>query len=153
MDEKGDNDAAIREFERVLSLPENKQIIYKQFAVTYTNLGHAYYEKGNSLVREDQRAAANNFALAIKNLGVARQNTRFFPTAHYDQALHDTYYYTAISYHKLYLVTKKRSLISRADRAWQEYFDFYPKSLQGKSNFVAMRTGAEKYWNQIKDLK
>ena len=153
MDEKNDNDAAIREFERVLSLPENKQIIYKQFAVTYTNLGHAYYEKGNSLVRVDQRAAASNFASAIKNLGIAKQNTRFFPTAHYDQALHDTYYYTAISYHKLYLVTKKRSLISRADRAWQEYFDFYPKSLNGKSNFVAMRTGAEKYWNQIKDLK
>ena len=153
MDEKGDNDAAIREFESVLSLPENRQIIYKQFAVTYTNLGHAYYEKGNSLIRKDQRAAAQNFAAAIKNLGIAKQNTRFFPTAHYDEALHDTYYYTAISYHKLYLVTKKRSLIARADRAWQEYFDFYPKTLEGKGNFVAMRSGAQKYWSQIKDLK
>ena len=79
MDEKNDSDAAIREFENVLALPENRQIIYKQFAVTYTNLGHAYYEKGNSLVRDDQRAAAQNFGEAIKNLGIAKQNTRFFP--------------------------------------------------------------------------
>ena len=153
LDEKNDSDGAIREFESVLALPENRQIIYKQFAVTYTNLGHAYYEKGNSLIRQDQRAAAKNFAAAIKNLGIAKQNTRFFPTAYYDEALHDTYYYTAISYHKLYLVTKKRSLINRADRAWQEYFDFYPKSLKGKGNFVAMRSGAQKYWSQIQDLK
>jgi tetratricopeptide (TPR) repeat protein len=153
MDEKNDHDAAIREFENVLSLPENKQIIYKQFAVTYTNLGHAYYEKGNSVIREDKQTAAKNFASAVKNLGIAKQNTRFFPTAHYDEALHDTYYYTALSYHKLYLVTKKRSLITRADRAWQEYFDFFPKSLEGKSNFVAMRSGGQKYWSQIKDLK
>ncbi len=153
MDEKNDSDAAIREFESVLSLPENRQIIYKQFAVTYTNLGHAYYEKGNSVIRSDQRAAAKNFASAIKNLGIAKQNTRFFPTAQYDEALHDTYYYRAMSYHKLYLVTKKRSLIDRADRAWQEYFDFFPKSLNGKSNFVNLRNGADKYWSQIKDLK
>ena len=45
MDEKKDYDMAIREFENVLSLPENQQIIYKQFAITYTNLGHAYYHK------------------------------------------------------------------------------------------------------------
>ncbi|MFQ6009427.1 MAG: PEGA domain-containing protein, partial [Candidatus Zixiibacteriota bacterium] len=38
LDEKKDYDAAIREFENVLSLPENQQVIYKQFAVTYTNL-------------------------------------------------------------------------------------------------------------------
>ncbi|NIM07389.1 MAG: hypothetical protein GTN65_17670, partial [Armatimonadetes bacterium] len=44
MDEKDDYDAAIREFENVLSLPENQQLIYKQFAATFTNLGHAYYE-------------------------------------------------------------------------------------------------------------
>ena len=153
MDEKNDSDAAIKEFESVLSLPENRQIIYKQFAVTYTNLGHAYYEKGNSVIRSDAQEAAKNFASALKNLGIAKQNTRFFPTAYYDEALHDTYYYTALSYHKLYLVTKKRSLIDRADRAWQEYFDFFPKSLEGKSNFVAMRSGGQKYWSQIKDLK
>jgi hypothetical protein len=152
MDEKNDYDAAIKEFEKVLSLPENKQIIYKQFAVTYTNLGHAYYEKGNSLARADRRAAAGNFAKAIKKLDKAKQNTRFFPSSSYHAAVHDTYYYRALSYHKLYLVTKKRALIHKADRAWQEYFDFFPKKLEKKSNFIAMRSGAKKYWNQIKDL-
>ncbi len=153
MDEKNDYDAAIRESENVLSLPENQQIIYKQFAVTYTNLGHAYYEKGKELTQKDKKAAASNFAKAIKNLSVAKQNTRFFPNRQFEEAVHDTYYYIALSYHKLYLVTKNRSLIHKADLAWREYFDFFPKKLEGDKNFVQMRNSARKYYAQIKDLK
>lgn len=153
MDEKNEYGSAIREFENVLTLPANRQIIYKQYAVAYTNLGHAYYEKGRQLVAKDRRAAAGNFAKAIRNLSIAKQNTRFFPSNHYDEAVHDTYYYMALSYHKLFLVTKKRTLIHKADLAWREYFDFFPKKLEKKSTFVSMRSGAEKYWNQIKDLK
>jgi len=152
MDEKRDYDQAVREFENVLSLPENRQIIYKQFAVTYTNLGHAYYEKGNQLIQKDKRAAAGNFAKAIEKLRIAKQNIRFFPNLQFDEAVHDTYYYRAISFHKLYLVTKKSSLLPKADRAWKEYFDFFPKSLEGKSAFIRIRNSAEKYRRQIKDL-
>jgi tetratricopeptide (TPR) repeat protein/archaellum component FlaF (FlaF/FlaG flagellin family) len=153
MDEKADYDAAIREFENVLALPENQQIIYKQFAITYTNLGHAYYEKGNQLIRSDPRNAARNFAEAIKRLETAKQNTRFFPTRQYDEAVHDTYYYMALAYHKLYLVTKKRPLIDKTDLAWREYFDFFPQKLRGQANFDQMRQTGEKYWSQIKDMK
>jgi len=152
MDEKKDYDQAIREFENVLSLPENRQIIYKQFAVTYTNLGHAYYEKGNQLVQKDKRTAARNFAKAIEKLKVAKQNIRFFPNLQFDEAVHDTYYYRAISFHKLYLITKKSSLLPKADRAWKEYFDFFPKNLEGKSAFMRIRKSAEKHRRQIKDL-
>ncbi len=152
MDEKKDYDRAVREFENVLSLPENRQIIYKQFAVTYTNLGHAYYEKGNQLIQKDKRAAAGNFAKAIEKLRVAKQNIRFFPNHQFDEAVHDTYYYRAISYHKLYLITKKSSLLPKADRAWKEYFDFFPKNLESKSAFILIRKSAEKHRRQIKDL-
>ncbi len=151
MDEKNDFGSAIREFENVLSLPENRQIIYKQYAVTYTNLGHAYYEKGNSLIRTDKLSAARNFAKAIEKLNKAKQNTRFFPSNEYDEAVHDTYYYRAISYHKLYLTTKKRTVLNNAKHAWREYFDFYPKKLEGKSEFEKNRTAAKKYWNEIKN--
>ena len=153
MDEKNNYDGAVKEFENVLALPENKQIIYKQFAVTYTNLGHAYYETGNRLLRKDPRGAAQNFAKAIKKLDVARQNTRFFPSSQYNEAVHDTYYYRALSYHKLYQVTNKRALIHKTDRAWQEYFDFFPAKLKNEQNFIAMRSGAQKYWTQIKNKK
>ncbi|MDH3975034.1 MAG: PEGA domain-containing protein [Deltaproteobacteria bacterium] len=152
MDEKKDYVAAIREFENVLTLPENKQLVYKQFAVTYTNLGHAYYEHGNSLLKSDKREAAKNFAAAIKNLERAKQNTRFFPTAHYDEAVHDTYYYRAISFHKLYMATRKNSILNKADLAWREYFDFFPKKLESDGNFAGIREAAQKRWTQIKDL-
>jgi len=153
LDEKEDYDAAIREFENVLSLPENKQIIYKQFAVTYTNLGHAYYEKANQLIHTDKQAAAANYAKALEKLKIAKQNTRFFPNNHYQEAVHDTYYYQAISCHKLFLVTKKKAILDRADLAWKEYFDFFPKELEGNSEFTKIRQSSRKYWAQLKDLK
>ena len=151
LDDKNDFDAAVREFESVLTLPQNKDLIYKQFAVAFTNLGHAYYEKGNRLVDRDREGAAQALAKAVQNLQVAKQNTRFFPTAHHDEALHDTYYYLALAYHKLYLVTRKGSLQGAADLAWREYFDFFPKRLEGNPTFEQSRAGARKYWDQIKD--
>ncbi len=151
LDDKNDYEGAVREFESVLMLPQNKDLIYKQFAVAFTNLGHAYYEKGNRLVDRDREGAAQALAKAVQNLQIAKQNTRFFPTAHHDEALHDTYYYLALAYHKLYLVTGKASLVATADLAWREYFDFFPKRLEGNPTFEQSRAGARKYWDQIKD--
>jgi tetratricopeptide (TPR) repeat protein len=153
MDEKNDYPAAAREFENVLSVPENEQLIYKQYAVTYTNLGHAYYEMGNSLLRDDRDAAAQHLAKAIKNLDIAKQNTRFLPTQHYDEAVHDTYYFSALSYHKLSLITRKESHLDKADLAWREYFDFFPPKLEEESSFMEIRSSAEKYWSQIRDIR
>lgn len=152
LDVKNDYDAAISEFESVLALPENEQLIYKQYAVVFTNLGHAYYEKGSELVQKDKDAAAQFFGKAIQKLQIAKQNTRFFPTLRYDEAVHDTYYYLAVSYHKLYLVTKKNAILNSANLAWREYFDFFPKKLEGNSTFEQSRETAQKYWDQIKDL-
>ena len=152
LDDRNDYDAAIREFENVLSLPENQQLVLKQYAVAFTNLGHAYYEKGSALVQKDKDAAAQDFAKALQNLQIAKQNTRFFPTMHYDEAVHDTYYYTALSYHKLYLITKKTTILNSANLAWREYFDFFPKKLEGNSAFEQSREAAQKYWDQIKNL-
>ena len=152
LDDKSDFDNAIREFENVLSLPENQQLVFKQFSVAFMNLGHAYYEKGSALVQKDKDAAAQSFALAIQNLQKAKQNTRFFPNERYDEAVHDTYYYTALSYHKLYQITKKANLLNDANLAWREYFDFFPKKLEGNNTFEQTRESAQKYWDQIKNL-
>jgi len=151
LDDKEDYDRAIAEFEAVLSLPENEQLIYKQFAVTFTNLGHAYCEKGSRLVDSDRAAAPTYFAKAIKALQTAKQNTRFFPSAEYDEAVHDTYYYTALSYHKLYLITKQPTVMNSASLAWREYFDFFPKKLEGNPAFVQAREGARRYRDQIQE--
>jgi len=132
-------------------LPQNAQLIYKQFAVAFTNLGHAYYETGSRLAEKDRDGAAQAFAKAIHNLQIAKQNTRFFPKEHYDEALHDTYYYLALAYHKLYLVTRKDALLNNVNLAWREYFDFFPKKLEGQSTFEQSRESAQKYWNQVKD--
>src|SRR5256884_7256471 len=151
LDDKEDYDRAIAEFEAVLALPKSQQLIYKQFAVTFTNLGHAYCEKGNRLVNSDRDAASKDFASAIKVLQTARQNTRFFPTAEYDEAVADTDYYNALSYHKLYLMTKQPAVMNSASLAWREYFDFFPKKLEGIPTFVQAREAARRYRDQIQE--
>jgi tetratricopeptide (TPR) repeat protein len=151
LDEKEDYDRAIAEFEAVLALPENEQLIYKQFAITFTNLGHAYTEKGNRLANSDRDAASQSFAKAIKALQTAKQNTRFFPKEEYDEAVHDTYYYTALAYHKLYLITRQPALMNSASLAWREYFDFFPKKLEANPNFAQARDAARRYRDQIQE--
>ncbi|MBF8259298.1 MAG: TPR REGION protein, partial [Actinobacteria bacterium] len=151
LDEKNDYGAAIREFENVLSLPANRQLIYKQFAVMFANLGHAYYEEGNQLVNRDKEAASQHLAKALQNLQTARQNMRFFPTQRYEEAVHDTYYYTALSYHKLYLMTRKASLLDSANNAWRDYFDFFPAKLEGVGAFEQSRQAARKYRDQLRE--
>jgi len=103
-------------------------------------------------VQKDPEAAVKNFAKAIGLLQTAKQNTRFFPTVRYDEAVHDTYYYAALSHHKLYLITKKPAILNSANLAWREYFDFFPKNLEGNSTFEQGRETAQKYWDQIKNL-
>ncbi len=153
LDDRNDYGAAIREFENVLSLPQNRQLVYKQFAVMFANLGHAYYEKGSELANRDRDGAAQNLSKAIQNLQTARQNVRFFPAQRYDEAVHDTYYYTALSYHKLYLMTKKGSHLDAANTAWRDYFDFFPATLSGNAAFEKSREAAKTYWAQIRDKK
>lgn len=154
LDEKNDYDGAIREFEIVLATPGepgDRHLVSKQFAAAFMNLGHAYYEKGIALEQTDQKAAAKNFAKAIQNLEVAKQNVRFFPNDHYDEAVHDTYYYTALSQHKLYELTGKSGNQNSANRAWREYFDSFPRKLEGESAYEQARERARKYRNQIKN--
>ena len=151
LDEKDDYDGAIREFENVLSLPENEQLVFKQYAIAYTNLGHAYYGRGDAAMNSDRNAAAQYFGKAIQNLKIAKQNTRFFPKAEYDEAVHDTYFYMALSYQKLYMLTKRSNLQNDANLAWRDYFDFYPASLVGKPMFEKNRETGKKFWDQVKE--
>lgn len=149
LDEKSDYDAAIREFNLVVALPEVKQLVLKQYAIVYTNLGNAQYEKGSKLVRKDKRAASKYLAAAVKSLDKAKGNVRFFPTETYDEAVHDTYYYSALAYHKLYEVTKNKAILDKADQAWQEYFDFYPEKFAEKAEYVRIKKAAQRMWDQL----
>jgi tetratricopeptide (TPR) repeat protein len=151
LDEKDDFNGAIKEFENVLTLPENEQLIYKQYAVAYTNLGHAYYEKGNAKMAENQNDAAQYYAKAVQNLKIAKQNMRFFPDDEYDQAVHDTYFYLALAYQKLYMITRRANMLNDANLGWRDYFDFFPRALESDPVFIEHRETGKKFWNQIKD--
>ncbi|MDH4190735.1 MAG: PEGA domain-containing protein, partial [Betaproteobacteria bacterium] len=150
-DQKQDYERAIAEFESVQAVPEVRELVYKQFSVLYTNLGKAYYAKGEKLYRGNRNEALQLFAKAIKALDRARENTRFFPNERHDEAVHDTYYYRAMAYHNLYVATKRDAIARELELAWNEYFDFFPEKLRGKPEFERLRESGEKLAQQMKE--
>jgi hypothetical protein len=148
LDDKRDYDRAIAELEHVQALPEVDELVLKQYAVVYTNLGKAYYAKGESLLRGNRNDALPYFAKAAKALDRARENTRFFPNERHDEAVHDTYYYRALAYHHLYQVSKRDALLPSVELAWNEYLDFFPAKLRGRPEFEQLRESGEKLAKQ-----
>ncbi len=149
LDDKRDYDRAIAELELVQAIPEVDELVLKQYAVVYTNLGKAYYAKGESLLRGNRNDALQYFAKAAKALDRARENTRFFPNERHDEAVHDTYYYRALAYHNLYQVTKRDALLPSVELAWHEYVDFFPARLRGRPEFEQLRESGEKLAKQV----
>lgn len=139
LDDKHDADSAVAEFERVQAIPEVRELVLKQYAVVYTNMGKAYYTKGAALAKTKPNDALVYFAKAIKALDRARENTRFFPDTRHDEAVHDTYYYRAMSYYNLYQITKREALLTNVELAWNEYNDFFPEKLHGNPEFENLR--------------
>jgi len=173
-DQKGDADQAIIEYQKVLALPENREMINKKVSVLYLNLGHVYYEKAEELLREKDaflggfktawrgmvdrmggdEVVSNDpkelLAGAVKNLEISAENKRFFPDEDFDNAVHDSYYYLALANQKLYDMSSSKEYLIKADLAWKEYFDFYPPSFEGKEEYIELKANAEDHWNTVK---
>jgi tetratricopeptide (TPR) repeat protein len=141
LDNKKDPNRAISEYQKVFELPENRELVNKRFAVSFLNLGRAYYQLGT----------AEGYEKAIEELKTARSNKRFFPQDSYDQATHDTLYFLALASHKLYhMRSNDESLLRETSTRWKEYFDFFPASLQNDDEVKQARTGAEHYYEEVK---
>jgi tetratricopeptide (TPR) repeat protein len=140
LDDKKDPAKAIVEYEKVLELPENRELVNKRFAVTFLNLGRAYYLQGTP----------EGYQKAIDNLLIARSNKRFFPQEHHDQAIHDTLYFLALATHKLYHARGEEGLLQETATRWKEYFDFFPASLQDHDDVKQARSGAEHYYEEVR---
>jgi tetratricopeptide (TPR) repeat protein len=140
LDEKQDPAKAIAEYQRVLELPENRELVNKRFAVTFLNLGRAYYLLGTP----------EGYQKAIDELLIARTNKRFFPQDKHDQATHDTLYFLALASHKLYHARGEEGLLQETSARWKEYFDFFPASLQNHEEVKQARAGAEHYYEEVR---
>ncbi len=140
LDTKKQPAKAVVEFERVLSRPENKELVNKRFTVTFLNLGRAYYLIGTPEGSEK----------AIPPLLTARDNKRFFPREEYDRASHDTLYFLALASHKLYYARPSEKLLHETAQRWQDYFDFFPESLQNDTEVQQARAGAEHFQEELR---
>ncbi len=140
LDEKKDAAKAIEEYQRVLELPENRELVNKRFTVTFLNLGRAYYLQGTPEACQK----------AIANLTIARDNKRFFPKDEHDRATHDTLYFLALSSHKLYHSTRDEGLLRETSARWKDYFDYFPASLQNDDEVKQARGSAEHYYEEIR---
>jgi len=140
LDEKKDAAKAIQEYQHVLELPENRELVNKRFTVTFLNLGRAYYLLGTP----------EGCQKAIDNLTIARDNKRFFPKDEHDRATHDTLYFLALASHKLYHSTGGEGLLRETSARWKDYFDYFPASLQDDDEVKQARGSAEHYYEEIR---
>lgn len=140
LDEKKDAARAIEEYQKVLDLPENRELVNKRFAVTFLNMGRAYY----------MLKTTEGYQKAIDQLVVARDNKRFFPRDQHDQATHDTLYFLALSTQKLYHATGGESLLQETSARWKDYFDYFPTSLQSADEFKQARASGEQYYEEVR---
>lgn len=140
LDEKKDPTRAIAEYQKVLELPENRELVNKRFAVTFLNMGRAYFQLGTP----------EGYQKAIDQLLIARNNKRFFPQRQYDEATNDTLYFLALASHKLYYARGGEGLLQETSTRWKEYFDFFPASLQNDPEVKQARAGAEHYYEEVK---
>ena len=140
LDEKKDPSKAIHEYQRVLELPENRELVNKRFTVTFLNLGRAYYLLGTP----------EGCQKAIDNLTIARDNKRFFPKDEHERATHDTLYFLALSSHKLYHSAPGESMLRETSSRWKDYFDYFPASLQNDDEVKQARGSAEHYYEEIR---
>lgn len=140
LDTKKQPAKAAAEFERVLSRPENKELVNKRFTVTFLNLGRAYYLMGTPESNEK----------AIPALLTARDNKRFFPREEYDRASHDTLYFLALASHKLYYARPSEKLLHETAQRWQDYFDFFPEALRNDAKVQEARAGAEHFQEELR---
>jgi hypothetical protein len=139
LDSKKQPAKAVAEFERVLSRPENKELVNKRFTVTFLNLGRAYYLTGTPAGSEK----------AIPLLLTARDNKRFFPREQYDRASHDTLYFLALASHKLYYARPSEKLLHETSQRWKDYFDFFPEELRNDTEVQEARSGAEHFQEEL----
>jgi len=139
LDSKKQPAKAVAEFERVLSRPENKELVNKRFTVTFLNLGRAYYLTGTPEGSEK----------AIPVLLTARDNKRFFPREEYDRASHDTLYFLALASHKLYYARPNEKLLHETAQRWKDYFDFFPEELRNDAEVQEARAGAEHFQEEL----
>ena len=140
LDEKKDPARAIPEYQKVLELPENRELVNKRFAVTFLNLGRAYYLLNT----------AEGYQKAIDQLLIARDNKRFFPKDQHDQATHDTLYFLALASQKLYHLSGGERLLQETSARWKDYFDYFPPSLQNADEFKQARASGEQYYEEIR---
>jgi hypothetical protein len=140
LDSKKQPAKAVAEFERVLSRPENKELVNKRFTVTFLNLGRAYYLTGTPEGSEK----------AIPLLLTARDNKRFFPRERYDRASHDTLYFLALASHKLYYARPNEKLLYDTAQRWKDYFDFFPEALRNDTEVQEARAGAEHFQEELR---
>ncbi|MCU0242599.1 MAG: PEGA domain-containing protein, partial [Vicinamibacteria bacterium] len=140
LDRKKNPQKAIEEFEKVLTLPENAELINKRFTVVFLNEGRAYYMLGTR----------DGYVKAIARLKTARDNKRFFPQDDFDRATHYTLYYLALATHKLYYLEPGDRLLQEVGTCWKNYFDFFPASLRDDQDILEARTSAEQFSEEIR---
>ncbi len=141
---------AVESFEQVFKVPEVKEMVNKQYTVTYTNLGTAYFQAANKSFNSNQRKSALFFKKAYESFLKANMYSKYFPIESHNQIKHDTLYFLALTYQKLFYLTERPQFLQKANIAWKDYIDFYRFHITEKTKYEDPIKNAKLYLAEVK---
>lgn len=140
-----DPERAVEEFEKVLQVPNIKALIDKKFVVTYANNGAAYFKIANRLFEKDPKSSARYFKKAYENFQNAEMFSSYFPKESYEKIRHQTLYFLALTYHKIYYLTHRKGFLQKALNGWKNYLDFVNFYIKDKGEYKKPFENAQVY--------
>ncbi|MFW7382010.1 MAG: PEGA domain-containing protein [Oligoflexus sp.] len=115
-------------FGRVTLDPTVRQFNDKRFIGSHINEGVALFMTGQNLEDQSRQAAVAHYQKSIEVMERTEPQLRHINRLEYPQALHNTSYYRALSYHRIWDITQDPMYLTEAHRAWKRYLDHSVKS-------------------------
>lgn len=142
---------AVKSFHLVTSAPGVASFQDKRFIGAYINEALATFTLAETLTSESKDLAKAHFIEVIKTLDQVFPYLRFVQSSDQRTAEHSVFYYKALSYQKLYSITKEDQYLSEANKGWKDYLSMM-QSENENDPMEDYRQHAEAYLKQTDAL-
>lgn len=141
---------AAKHFSVVTKSPRAENFNDKRYIGSHINEGIALFHTGKALENKEPQVALAHYLKAIQIFEKVSPFLRFISKNQHSIAKNNVSYYKALSFHKMWSLTKNPQYLNRAYRLWRHYLEDTAMNAdrgKGKSNYVE---NAKIYFRQLK---
>ncbi len=119
----------------------------------YYNLGQAYYNRAEQEYYLDAEYALSDYRNAIYSFKIVKEKRDLLPAISRRETFINSLFYMAVSYQKIYYLSKDKNYLEEAYNSWIDYFDFFDKNLRKQDFFKKQYKIAKSYFEEIERIK